>query len=44
MMVVRIGKYIHEVVPCLNYPYLSVAQKCGEVKMGIDGEYISWYA
>lgn len=41
---IRIGQFIYLVVPMLNYPYFSIEHKCGEVKMGVDGEYIQWYA
>ncbi len=43
MSKIRIGDFIYLVVPMINFPYYSVEHKCGEVKMGADGEYISWY-
>ena len=41
---IRIGNYIYLVVPMLRFPNYSIEHVCGEVKMGIDGEYIEWYA
>ncbi len=41
---VRIGDEIWLVVPCLHFPYWSLAHQCGVVKMGFEGEYIVWFA
>jgi len=38
-----IGNEIWLIIPCLHYPYFSLIHQCGEVKMGIDGEYIVWW-
>lgn len=39
---IRIGNYIYIKSVVRYYPYYDL-QICGEVKMGIDGEYINWY-
>jgi hypothetical protein len=39
-MHIRIGRYIYYIADNA----IGMITKCGEVVMGIDGEYIQWYA
>jgi len=41
---IRIGNHIYNVVESWYHPGWAIGNVCGVVKMGIDGEFIEWYA